>query len=227
MAVQIINDMPDVAIHRGDTVPLFRDWSPPAQRRTNRARPMFIAITVGLHALAVIAFLSVRYATRPVDAPAAIEASIIDTPAAEVEAPPMQPPPMVEIQYSLPTPELTIDTESITMPAVETQSAITQPSTHFVMPPLVESVQYLRPPAPVYPRESSRRREQGTVVLRVLVDTQGKPAQIQIERSSGFERLDIAARQAVEQALFQPHEVNGVAQAAQVLIPIEFTRHAS
>jgi hypothetical protein len=31
----------------------------------------------------------------------------------------------------------------------------------------------------------------------------------------------------VEKALFRPYEVNGVRQAAQVLIPIEFTRRAT
>jgi protein TonB len=60
-----------------------------------------------------------------------------------------------------------------------------------------------------------------------MVDTSGRPAQIQVERSSGFERLDSAAREAVEKALFHPHEVNGIAQPAQVLIPIEFARRAS
>ena len=129
--------------------------------------------------------------------------------------------------YTLAVPDqLSFESEPVNAPQVAT-NAIAQPSSQTVVPPMVESVEYVRPPAPVYPRESSRRREHGTVVLRVLVDSQGKPARIQVERSSGYERLDIAARQAVEKALFQPHEVNGVAQAAQVLIPIEFTRHAS
>ena len=65
------------------------------------------------------------------------------------------------------------------------------------------------------------------MLLRVLVDPVGRPAQIQVERSSGYVRLDDAARDAVRKAMFRPHEVNGVAQAAQVLIPIEFTRRAS
>ena len=60
-----------------------------------------------------------------------------------------------------------------------------------------------------------------------LVSSNGRPTQIQVERSSGFERLDSAAREAVEKALFHPHEINGVAQPAQVLIPIEFARRAS
>jgi protein TonB len=91
---------------------------------------------------------------------------------------------------------------------------------------MVESVEYVRPPKPVYPNESNRRHERGTVLLRVLIDPAGRPAQIAIERSSGFERLDVAAREAVENALFHPHEVNGIAQAAQVFIPIEFKRRA-
>ena len=61
----------------------------------------------------------------------------------------------------------------------------------------------------------------------VLVDAQGHPAQIQVERSSGFERLDAEAREAVEKFLSRPYEVNGVAQPAQVLIPIGFDRRAS
>ncbi len=60
-----------------------------------------------------------------------------------------------------------------------------------------------------------------------MVDVLGRPAQIQIERSSGFARLDDAARVAVEKALFHPHVVNGIAQPAQVLIPIEFARRSS
>ena len=64
------------------------------------------------------------------------------------------------------------------------------------------------------------------MVLRVLVDAFGRPAQIRVEHSSGFARLDDAARTAVKKALFRPYEVNGVAHPAQVLIPIEFTRRS-
>ena len=41
------------------------------------------------------------------------------------------------------------------------------------------------------------------------------------------ERLDAAGRDAIAKSLFRPHEVNGVAQPAQVLIPIEFTARAT
>jgi protein TonB len=234
MAVQILNDMPDVAVHRGEpiTAPAARaveaslnDWSPRATRaKTSGNRPMFIAVTIAVHALAVVGFLSLRQVTRTQAAPPPIEVAIIDATQTPDEAPPMAPPPMSEVVYTLPAPDqVLIETESITAPPVATE-AIAQPGPQSTVAPMVESVEYVRAPAPAYPRESSRRREHGTVVLRVLVDPAGHPAQIQVERSSGFERLDVAAREAVQKALFRPHEVNGVAQAAQVLIPIEFTR---
>jgi protein TonB len=227
MAVQILNDMPDAAVDRGEPSRAFGSWTPPSVTRARPAgRPVFIAITVGLHAIAALAFASMKYTARAPEAPAPLIASIIDAPEQLEEAPPMAPPPMVEMAYTLPMPEqLAFESESITPPAVVT-TAITTPGAA-VVPPMVESVEYLRQPAPQYPTESRRRRERGTVLLRVLIDPNGRPAQIQIERSSGFERLDMAARDAVEKAVFRPHEVNGIPQAAQVLIPIEFTRRES
>jgi protein TonB len=234
MAVQILNDMPDVAVHRGEPLrspapqrvaASLSDWSPRATRASTRNnRPLFIAGTIAVHVLAVVGFLSLRQVTRTQAAPPPIEVSIIDATQSPKEVPAMAPPPMSEVVYTLPAPDqVLIETESITPPPVST-AAIAQPLATTAVPPMVETVEYVRAPAPAYPRESSRRREHGTVVLRVLVDPAGHPAQIQVERSSGFERLDVAAREAVQKALFRPHEVNGVAQAAQVLIPIEFTR---
>jgi protein TonB len=227
MAVQLLNDMPDAAVHRGDVGLSLSDWNPRATRPVAHGnRPAFIAITIGLHLVAALGFLSVRQITRTEQPLPPIVASIIEAPNAE-EAPPMTPPPMSDLQYVLPAPEqVYIETESIAAPQIMS-NAISPPSPQVVVPPMVESVEYVRAPAPQYPRESNRRRESGTVILRVLVGPTGHPVQIQVERSSGFERLDHAARHAVEKALFRPHEVNGVAQAAQVLIPIEFTRRAS
>jgi periplasmic protein TonB len=228
MAVQILNDMPDAAVHRGDANPSLSDWSPRAtQTNSDGKRPLFLAVTVGVHLVAVLGVLSFRHAERTEQPPAPMEVAIIDEVRAADEAPPMTAATMVDLTYVLPVPDpLSFETEISSAPTLVTH-AVTPPSSQALAPPLVESVDYLRAPSPVYPRESSRRREHGTVVLRVLVDPSGRPAQIQVERSSGYERLDVAARNAVEKALFRPYEVNGVTQAAQVLIPIEFTRRAS
>ena len=65
--------------------------------------------------------------------------------------------------------------------------------------------------------------EQGVVVLRVVIDERGRACDIEIESSSGHERLDRAAREAVATAAFQPYLEDGAPRRALVLIPIEFS----
>ena len=50
-----------------------------------------------------------------------------------------------------------------------------------------------RRPRPVYPYESLRDREQGTVVLLIEVDESGKPSSVTVKESSGYWRLDRVA----------------------------------
>lgn len=56
---------------------------------------------------------------------------------------------------------------------------------------------------PVYPATSRRMGEEGTVRLRVLVDESGRPQEVNILNSSGFERLDRAAIDAVKRWRFE------------------------
>ena len=89
-------------------------------------------------------------------------------------------------------------------------------------PKLVSTVEYVREPAPRYPPQSRRLREQGVVVLRVIIDERGAASSIEIETSSGHARLDAAARDAVLRAAFRPYLEDGEPRRALVLIPIEF-----
>jgi protein TonB len=73
-----------------------------------------------------------------------------------------------------------------------------------------------------YPPSSMRQREQGTVLLRVLVDANGGVQRIEIERSSGHTQLDVAAREAVQRAHFKPVLRDGKAIPAWGIVPIEF-----
>ncbi|MEO5558550.1 MAG: energy transducer TonB [Dokdonella sp.] len=73
-----------------------------------------------------------------------------------------------------------------------------------------------------YPPMSMRQREQGTVLLRVLVDASGGVQRIEIERSSGHAQLDAAARDAVQRARFKPVLRDGQAIPAWGIVPIEF-----
>ena len=59
-----------------------------------------------------------------------------------------------------------------------------------------------RRPAPVYPYESLRDREQGTVVLLIEVDESGKPSSVTVKESSGYWRLDRVAADWVKRYWF-------------------------
>lgn len=77
-----------------------------------------------------------------------------------------------------------------------------------------------RPPR--YPLESRRRKEQGTVLLRLLIGTDGRVAQISIAQSSGFERLDQAALQAARSWRWQPMIRDGHPVEVRGVMPIPF-----
>ena len=67
-----------------------------------------------------------------------------------------------------------------------------------------------------------REHQQGRVLLRVLVDAEGRVQRIEIERGSGHAQLDMAAREAVQAAHFRPVLKDGNPVPAWGLVPIEF-----
>jgi protein TonB len=83
---------------------------------------------------------------------------------------------------------------------------------------------YLHNPAPAYPAQSRRLKEEGTVLLLVRVSVEGTPLSVEVRNSSGFERLDEAGLQAVRQWRFVPAKRGGENVAASVLVPIQFKR---
>jgi periplasmic protein TonB len=82
--------------------------------------------------------------------------------------------------------------------------------------------EYLNNPPPAYPRLSRRLGEQGTVVVRVLIGTNGLAEQAQIHTSSGHERLDQTAVTTVLAWRYVPGKRNGVAEAMWFNVPIQF-----
>ncbi|MXR35416.1 TonB family protein [Neisseriaceae bacterium B2N2-7] len=77
-------------------------------------------------------------------------------------------------------------------------------------------------PAPPYPERSRARGEEGRVVLRVEVGADGRVRDIAVLHSSGFPRLDRAARDAVERWRFTPARRGNSAVADRVDVPIRF-----
>jgi protein TonB len=62
---------------------------------------------------------------------------------------------------------------------------------------------------PEYPSASRRNEETGTVLLRFLIDVDGRVIDSKIATSSGFSRLDRAARDALSRCVFKPGTVDG------------------
>jgi protein TonB len=90
-------------------------------------------------------------------------------------------------------------------------------------PITVTDPDYLQMPQPVYPAAAKRARAQGLVHVRALVDEEGRPAEVSIAQSSGFELLDGAACSAVRRARFKPYRRDNVARSMVVIVPIEFS----
>src|SRR3546814_11928533 len=77
-------------------------------------------------------------------------------------------------------------------------------------------------PAPRYPVESRRLREQGTVAIKVLVGPEGTVQELKLAESSGNSRLDKAALSAVRKWRFAPPQQAGKTVPAWVLFPLPF-----
>jgi protein TonB len=87
---------------------------------------------------------------------------------------------------------------------------------------MVKKVDYLQNPSPEYPAVSKRRGEEGTVILRVVVDAEGNPESVIVKKSSGHDRLDEQALKTVRQWKFTPAKNDGYTFRSNVLVPIVF-----
>ncbi|MFL6601782.1 MAG: energy transducer TonB [Steroidobacteraceae bacterium] len=137
-------------------------------------------------------------------------------------------------QVLVPPPEVVVQIEP-TSAAIAATAVQTPPSptptvgapTSGTAVPEMSDVAYLVQPAPRYPPESRRIREQGLVILRVLIDEDGHAKAVEVYRSSGHPRLDEAARRAVERAVFKPYMDGGVPREAAAMVPVEFSLRSS
>lgn len=139
-------------------------------------------------------------------------------------APPVNPTPSEQAITMAPSPPQPASAEPFV--AAEPQPAAAAPAPAPAAPPppqtISSGVEYLRAPQPEYPLLSRRRGEEGKVVLRALINLKGRPDQVEIQTSSGSSRLDEAARQAVQRAVFKPHLENGVPVMVYAIVPIKF-----
>jgi len=199
--------------------------------------PAFVAV-IAVHGLAAWALLSVNSVRELlVEAVPPLVVSLIDT---RPEPDPYTPPPpaeprveVVPLAVLVPLPD---QVEVATAPAEAPRSqpvaaavVIEREVTERPVAPAApaktipaSAVEYIVSPKPAYPLYSRRAKETGVVLLRVLIDDQGMPAQVMVEKSSGFPRLDEAALAAMRNARFKPYRENGRTLAVWAPAPVIF-----
>ncbi|HET7358777.1 MAG TPA: TonB family protein [Rhodanobacteraceae bacterium] len=124
----------------------------------------------------------------------------------------------------------TVEPSTYIVPATQPVSPVATPAQPALQPvapvadtPVQATLAYIEAPPPVYPMQARRLRLQGRVLLRVLVDAQGRPQQVLVQDSSGHRLLDRTAReQVLRYWRFRPAEVDGRRVRAWALIPVDF-----
>lgn len=85
------------------------------------------------------------------------------------------------------------------------------------------SVGVLRRIHPLYPLIAKKSGWEGTVLVRVTVEKNGRASQVDISRSSGHKVLDAAALKAVKRWTFRPARDGNIPIRSIVVIPLKFS----
>jgi protein TonB len=159
-----------------------------ARQRSPRKHLTGIGLVVLLHALLLWAISSglARKVVRMTEN--TVEAVLMSEAPPPAPAAPKTPPPK--------TPAPPPPAPTSTVPAItQTNTPPIQPGAHCAKPD--------------YPSASRRMEEEGTVTLKFLIGVDGRVMQADIEKSSGFARLDEASRSALSKCQFRPGTVDG------------------
>ncbi|WP_295936169.1 energy transducer TonB [uncultured Xanthomonas sp.] len=220
---------------------MVRTQLPAPSFHIDLSRVLAYSTAIALHVLAaLLLLLPLSHVTAPPE-PAQVQPRWQQPVVVQVTPPPpvlptiekqtpTQPRTPTAVPVPTPTPAPLVDSSPValdTAPNVDPTPSIAAPS----LPPASASapvdgmqLQYLRAPAPPYPRDALRDRLQGSVLLRVLVGTDGQPLQVTVEKSSGHRVLDQAARdQVLKRWAFKPALQNGTPVQAYGLVPVDFS----
>ena len=166
-------------------------------------------------------------APMPAAAPFATVPPAPPSPSFQITAVPVLPK-AVPITPTWPQPVFTIPT---TIPPIQLRASQHPVKSAAAKVPVVDAAKgaaqaqpdELHNPPPVYPEESRAAHEQGIVLLQVDVSAAGEPNHVAILKSSGFFRLDQAARHAVEHWKFHPALRAGIPISSEATVPVHFT----
>ena len=196
-------------------------------------RSLAMALTLSLN-LAILLFALLPRTPFPIQVPIplSLQATILQPPPA-VAPPPLVP--MLHVARHVTTPRARVAVAHPAPISIPAMGAITPVAPLPGIATVVATdmaasaadseatIAYETATPPAYPILALRTGVQGTVLLKVLVDASGKPAQVAIEHSSGSRTLDEAARQHVLAAWrFHPAIRDGHAIEAWALVPVRF-----
>jgi periplasmic protein TonB len=140
--------------------------------------------------------------------------------------PPYIPPPEVQVQVPQMAPAITAVT------SIKPTGPVAPPGQRTEAPPApITRAAPVRTSAvvdaracekPEYPPAALRAQETGIVLLAFLIDVNGTALESKVERSSGFRRLDEAARKALGLCKFKPATVDGKPERAWAKMEYEW-----
>ena len=210
-------------------------------------RLFIVAAVIGFHVLGLWA-LQAGLLRRAVElvVPVAVMAELIEPPQPQVTPEPTPPKPqpapkpVAPVQRAVkqapmplaiadPAPAPEAPTGVVSAPP-EPAPAVTEPvAAAPVAPPAPPKVElpssdanYLNNPPPPYPPLSKRLGEQGRVMVRVHISADGIATRAEVQKSSGFPRLDETAVQTVLRWRYVPGKRAGVPEAMWYSVPINF-----
>lgn len=212
---------------------LWRD--PFAPRESAARRALRFGLVAGAHVALVAGVVSLAADPEMRAATRELVVRLIEPTPPVPEVKPPRPQPLKQDVVRQPAPPPPVMTAAADTPAVASFAVPPQPPA----PPRIDiapappaplpvtaarfDADYLHNPKPFYPVFSRRQGEEGKVQLRVRVSAAGAALDVEVKQSSGFPRLDDAAREAVLQWRFVPAKRGDEAVESWVGVPIVFT----
>ncbi|MQR02183.1 energy transducer TonB [Glaciimonas soli] len=222
-----------------------KSWSPSAQKKKRLISlgiilllhiALFLALKNGLVQQVTLAipqqivtvFIAPQAASQP------SKPKVVTPKAVPVAKKNSAPPPPIPVPAASRTPAPPIaapvaETESqhedVSEVATETAIPAASPAATVAAPTprtITSGIEYIQEPRPEYPSSSKRMGEEGKVIMRVLINEKGRAERIEIQKTSGYSRLDDAAKRAMLRALFKPYMENGKAIPVYAIVPINF-----
>ncbi|MBU3608886.1 energy transducer TonB [Polynucleobacter nymphae] len=207
-----------------------------------KSERIIIAIVVALHILPALEFIHMSARPTKIDDDRVMANLVSPSPAQSQEAPaaPKAPPPKPKeepkkkVEEKPPTPQ---PKQSDTAPKPSEAKSDAQAQNATVAPPSsaggmsgtpiqtdIGKLEVLYQPDAdaYYPSFSKRSGEQGTVVVRLIIDQTGNVEDVALLQSSTFPRLDRAASEIGRRYRFKPFVVNGSPQRISTNLLIKF-----